>query len=96
MTKYRRKPLVLDAVQFFADWENGPIDHLPAGMDGDYRDRFPMDAYWWVNTLEGQMTVNEGDWILTGVNGEHWVVRDDIFKETYEPVCLWPVEACEC
>ena len=86
MPTFRRKPGTVEAIQFFADWENGPVDNLPEGVNGDYHYRFPMDAYWWVNTLEGDMYVHEGDWIVTGIRGEHWVVRDDIFKETYERV----------
>jgi len=39
-----------------------------------------------VNTLEGNMLVNHGDWIITGVKGEKYPCRDDIFKLTYESV----------
>jgi hypothetical protein len=37
-------------------------------------------------TLEGKYTVTEGYWIVTGVKGEKYPVRDDIFKETYHRV----------
>lgn len=37
-------------------------------------------------TKEGDMTLNKGDWIATGINGEHWVIDDDIFWRTYERV----------
>lgn len=37
-------------------------------------------------TLEGKYTVTEGYWIVTGVKGEKYPVRDDIFKETYHKV----------
>jgi len=93
MQRYRRKPLIFEAIQFFADWEgDGPIDNLPDGVNGDYGYRTPMDAYWWIDTLEGKMSVQEGDWIVTGVNGEHWPVKPDIFAETYEEV----IEHCTC
>ncbi len=39
-----------------------------------------------IQTLEGTMHANPGDWIVTGVKGEKYPVREDIFKETYEAV----------
>lgn len=39
-----------------------------------------------IPTLEGNMIINNGDWILTGVNGEHWAVKDEIFDKTYKKV----------
>lgn len=39
-----------------------------------------------VETLEGTMTANPGDWIITGVKGEKYPCRNDIFMETYEQV----------
>lgn len=39
-----------------------------------------------IPTLEGNMIINDGDWILTGVDGEHWAVKNEIFNKTYEEV----------
>lgn len=39
-----------------------------------------------IPTLEGTMDLGIGDWITTGVNGEHWVISDAVFKQTYEAV----------
>ena len=39
-----------------------------------------------IKTLEGDMKASVGDWIITGVNGEHIRCKPDIFKKTYEPV----------
>lgn len=39
-----------------------------------------------ISTLEGKMIINDGDWILTGVDGEHWAVKDEIFNKTYKEV----------
>ena len=36
-----------------------------------------------INTLEGWVGVQINSWIATGVNGEHWVIADDVFKQTY-------------
>ena len=39
-----------------------------------------------VETLEGTMHANVGDWIITGVHGEQYPCKPDIFEKTYEPV----------
>lgn len=39
-----------------------------------------------IETLEGTMHANVGDWIITGVNGEQYPCKQDIFEKTYEPV----------
>jgi hypothetical protein len=47
-------------------------------------------AYWhehgWIDTLEGGHTVCPGDWIITGVQGERYPCKPDIFAATYDPV----------
>jgi hypothetical protein len=74
--KYRKKPVVIDAEQFHEK------DKWPAGVvrePGD--DRLP-----YIETLEGRLYVNEGDWIITGVKGEKYPCKPDIFERTYDPV----------
>ena len=39
-----------------------------------------------IKTLEGTMHAEPGDWIITGVNGEQYPCKPDIFQKTYEPV----------
>lgn len=39
-----------------------------------------------IETLEGIMTARPGDWIITGVLGEQYPCKPDIFEKTYEPV----------
>ena len=81
MGRYRKKPVEIDAVQFTRD--NGfdfigPNTTLVCvGYDGWYLE---------IDTLEGTMTAAEGDWIITGVNGERYPCKPDIFDATYEPV----------
>ena len=43
-----------------------------------------------ITTLEGDLNINDGDWIATGVNGEHWPIADDIFKKTYAELPVIP------
>jgi hypothetical protein len=41
-----------------------------------------------IKTLEGDMIVREGEWVITGVKGENYPCKDEIFRATYEPVEL--------
>lgn len=45
-----------------------------------------MHNHGWIDTLEGGHIVCPGDWIITGVKGEHYPCKPDIFEQTYEPV----------
>lgn len=60
MAKYRKRPVVVEAVQLTEEVK--------------------------IPTLEGVMTGNIGDWLITGVNGEQYPCKDDIFRKTYEEV----------
>ena len=40
----------------------------------------------YIETLEGDFVIHIGDWIATGVEGEHWAIDDEIFNKTYEEV----------
>ena len=44
-----------------------------------------MRNHGWIDTLEGGHIVCPGDWIITGVKGEHYPCKPDIFEMTYEP-----------
>lgn len=44
-----------------------------------------MHRHGWIDTLEGGHIVCPGDWIITGVNGENYPCKPDIFEATYEP-----------
>lgn len=37
-----------------------------------------------LDELEGGFAIKPGDWIATGINGERWVIANDIFRRTYE------------
>jgi len=45
-----------------------------------------MHFHGWIDTLEGGHIVCPGDWIITGVKGEHYPCKPDIFEATYEAV----------
>lgn len=71
--KFRKKPVVIEAEQWFPGKE----------IKGVIIDS-PKAAY--IETLEGILAVSPGDWIITGVKGERYPCKPDIFEKTYEPV----------
>ncbi|MST50918.1 hypothetical protein FYJ64_01050 [Clostridiales Family XIII bacterium WCA-MUC-591-APC-3H] len=48
-------------------------------------DTYQTDTQMDIETLEGTMHASPGDYIITGVNGEKYPCKPDIFKKTYEP-----------
>ena len=74
MAKYRKKPVVIEATQWFADGDHPAVVPHPT-----------LAFHGWVKTLEGGHIVTEGDWIITGVKGEHYPCKPEIFDATYEP-----------
>lgn len=52
-------------------------------ISGEEKSRHPQVS---IKNLEGDMKVNAGDWIITGVMGEHYACKPDIFEKTYEKV----------
>ena len=47
---------------------------------------FQTESEMIIKTLEGDMKASRGDWIITGVNGEKYPCKPDIFEKTYEEV----------
>jgi hypothetical protein len=83
MAKYRKKPVIIEAIQF------DPHQHpWPEGIKSwDGEPVRPRDMSWgYIQTLEGRMHIIAGDWIITGVAGEKYPCKDSIFKATYELV----------
>jgi len=46
----------------------------------------PMHDHGWIDTLEGGHIVCPGDWIITGVKGEMYPCKNDVFQQSYEEV----------
>lgn len=80
MTKYRKKPVVIEAVQYT---ENKPgAATVFVGRAFGCNEIGPM-----ILTLEGEIQqVSDGDWIIKGVHGEFYPCKPDIFEKTYELV----------
>jgi hypothetical protein len=82
MPKFRKKPVVIEATQYVHDHGgHGNYDEVADLVDG-WKD---LDTPF-IATLEGEMIVSNGDWIITGVKGERYPCKPDIFEATYDPV----------
>lgn len=78
--RFRKRPVVIEAVQY--DGTN--ITALRGWtMDVTWSDTHDT---WAVRTLEGDMRLDVGDWVIRGVHGEHYPCKAEIFDKTYEPV----------
>ncbi len=84
--KYRKRPVVIEAVQ----WLNRKIVCPPGPLwfaEAEERGVISLaGTSLAIRTLEGEMTAGVGDWVIRGVKGELYPCRDDIFRMTYEPV----------
>lgn len=81
MARFRKRPVVIEAVQY-----NDAMrleDRLPQGVFICPTDEGDVPV---CHTLEGDLMVREGDWIITGVKGEHYPCKPDIFRQTYEEI----------
>lgn len=91
--KYRKRPVEVEAWQWHGhdDIKEGEIvryfrsPSVPGGRHCDHCRR-AMHDHGWIDTLEGGHIVCPGDWIITGIKGEHYPCKPDIFSETYEEV----------
>lgn len=87
MQQYRKKPVVIEAVQFdgtrevaevISEWSNRTIYPTPSANELQ------------IPTLEGTMTALQGDYIIKGLKGEFYPCKPDIFEQTYSQVGLEP------
>lgn len=119
MAKYRKKPVIIEASQWFKNgdhpndfsaekvgFENGELrtwtgaEVKANGWEGQvvryYRNPNGdaqnickhcgniMHIHGWIDTLEGGHVVCPGNWIVTGIKGERYPCKSDIFAATYE------------
>ena len=101
MAKFRKKPVVVEAVQLRWDTWNEMCDHAGVGKLSDGK---PEGCYiqpdgkstltpgasdvfgLLIPTLEGLMTARQDDYVIRGVKGEIYPCKPDIFEQTYEAV----------
>lgn len=87
--KFRKKPVVIEAVQFQPDTLTELYHFMDITGRGSFRDCGfgidPEDGQFKITTLEGVHIARVGDWIIKGVKGEFYPCKPDIFAATYEP-----------
>lgn len=88
MSKFRKKPVVIEAVQYTG--QTMPVEAVPNWLVDAMFDRTVLPSHddavkeLYIETLEGRMTVSVGDWIIQGVKGELYPCKPDIFAATYD------------
>lgn len=82
MSKYRKKPVVVEANLYY---DNAKVVLEWIGMNGGLAS-IEKDGSIHITTLEGLMKAQPGDWIIKGVKGEFYPCKPDIFDATYEEV----------
>lgn len=86
MKRYKKKPIVIEAIQFVGVKENcneivkWAIKYDVTIICHNYHDTLSIP------TLEGEMVVSVGDWVIKGIRDEFYPCRPDIFEETYDEV----------
>jgi len=94
MAKFRKKPVELEAVQWFQMGDHPAVTEEWMRGDGSFLKDRPGDIdrvvtaqkVPAVKTLEGWHRVTPGDWIITGIVGEVYPCKDAIFRATYDEV----------
>ncbi|HRZ18585.1 MAG TPA: hypothetical protein P5136_00885 [Methanofastidiosum sp.] len=79
MGRYIKKPVVIDAIQLTPD----TFEEVDKFIE--YKHEIASNKVI-IETLEGFMTAELGDWIIKGVKGEYYPCKDEIFRMTYERV----------
>ena len=95
MPMFRKKPVVIEAIQFNKEGDHPAVKRAYFDESGKCRwcegDSQHINVYacrsgWYIPTLEGGHEVTPKDWIITGVQGEQYPCKPDIFEATYEQV----------
>ncbi len=112
MAKFRKKPAAVEAWQWFKNGDHPEDGAEAPLREGEvvrfFRDPEHLGTikckccdgllhdHGWIDTLEGGHIVCPGDWVITGVKGEHYPCKPDIFKATYEGVsCIGDIRSTQ-
>ena len=89
MAKYRKKPVVIEAIQWDGTEKSAlDISEMLEMLARGFKITVHTETYcdFSIATLEGMMRVSEGDFVIQGVRGECYPCKPDIFEMTYEKV----------
>lgn len=82
MPKYRKKPIIIEAVQ----WTGDNFSEIKRFCVGAEQKKYYAQGAIQLPTIEGIMLAFPSAWIIKGIQGEFYPCKDDIFQETYERV----------
>ena len=83
MAKYRKKPIVIEAVEWKGTKQS--FDEIIAmGIGSKWKGGEMGSDSFFIETLEGDMKVSKGDFVIKGINGEFYPCKPDIFEKTYD------------
>lgn len=86
MPKFRKKPVVVEAVQYLFDGKEVLPDMAQDAIADFMEQNIMVEGYdIIILTPEGDHRASPGDWIIKGINGEFYPCKPDIFSATYEP-----------
>lgn len=93
MARYRKKPVIIEAITFdeFIEYGKKNGANIVNGMPWSFEyNGHPVthenDECYLIPTDEGDMNLTPNDMLITGIQGEIYPCKKDIFKETYEPI----------
>ena len=81
MAMYRKKPVVIEAMEFTNDSKDQVYNFISCNRYADYEGDNPALR---IQTLEGEITASLGDFIIKGIQGEFYPCKPDIFHKTYD------------
>jgi hypothetical protein len=84
--KFIKKPVEIEAVQFTMNSLEDIRNVIDFIKESDYDISYLGEGKIYIETLEGVMCANDGDWIIKGIKGEFYPCKPDIFEATYEKV----------
>jgi len=92
VTRWRKKPVVIEAAQLtrqvaYDCLRTGQPFAFGRRLSGDWHEGrgIVYNAWVTIDTLEGRMRCEIGDWLIKGIKGELYPCKNDIFEATYEP-----------
>ncbi len=95
MSKFRKKPVEIDAMQWDGSiasaqaiiaWSGDKIGYRSNQVGSPDESKRTREDWLSIHTLEGEMKGQPLDWIIRVVKGEYYPCKPDIFEATYEPV----------
>lgn len=92
LQKFRKKPIIVEAVQFTGDWENAEkiaewITNNWEELDTEWDNDVDGNKVFIITKPDGsEMICPKNGWLVKGIDGSIYPVKDNTFKEIYEPI----------